>query len=201
MFTVHPHEHIRRRRLGPFVFSERELKDLFYAWLAITVAFTILNTGATMSPTVFFIFLLSALTVGVGFLFHELAHRYVAQRHGCYAEFQASTPMLWLAILMSTMGFIFAAPGAVVISGYVDRRINGLISLAGPLVNLIIAVCFLLLSPLLGPIASYGFSINSWLAFFNLLPFGGLDGSKILRWRRSVYFAVTLTAFLFSFIL
>lgn len=33
----------------------------------------------------------------------------------------------------------------------------------------------------------YGALINSWLALFNLLPFGILDGNKVLAWSRKHY--------------
>ena len=58
--------------------------------------------------------------------------------------------MLVLAILMSFFGFIFAAPGAVVIkASYIHPSKNGKISLAGPLTNIILALLFFALIPLL----------------------------------------------------
>ncbi|MEM3056852.1 MAG: site-2 protease family protein, partial [Candidatus Bathyarchaeia archaeon] len=36
--------------------------------------------------------------------------------------------------------------------------------------------------PIQALLADVGLSINSVLALFNLIPFGSLDGAKILRW-------------------
>ena len=107
--------------------------------------------------------------------------------------------MLLLAVLMSFFGFVFAAPGAVMISGPVGVRRNGKISAAGPIVNLVLALLFmgiLSMEPtgILKVIAFYGFFINSWLALFNLLPFGNFDGRKVLRWDKKVYGALVAIA-------
>ena len=79
-------------------------------------------------------------------MLHELAHKFVAQKYGCVAEFRAFDQMLMLALGLAVLiGVIFAAPGAVMISGMVTRKENGYISVAGPLTNYILGVIFLLL--------------------------------------------------------
>jgi len=182
------------------LFSEEELGDLTKAWLAISLAFAIvLNGGFSIEITFGYMFLLSALTVGVGFIFHELSHRTVAKHFGCYARFKSFDQMLILAVVMSFFGFVFAAPGAVMISGPVGRRRNGMISASGPAANLILALGFLgllLLEPiaLVKNIAYYGFLINTWLALFNMLPFWNFDGKKILNWNKVVYFGMVAVA-------
>jgi len=130
---------------------------------------------------------------------HELGHKIVAQRYGCFAEFRSFDQMLILAVLMSFFGFVFAAPGAVMINGPVGVRRNGKISAAGPVVNLILAIAFLwvlLMQPvgILKVIAFYGFFINSWLALFNMLPFWNFDGKKVLRWNKKVYGIIVAVA-------
>lgn len=189
------------KKVGPFSTSNKELKDLFWAWIVISLAFTILLSGDQVSIIVIFYFLASAFTVGAGFLLHELAHKVVAQHYGCFAEFRASPRMLLVSLLSATMGFIFAAPGAVMISGYVDDRKSGIISVVGPVTNLILAVLFIMTSPILGGIANYGAMINGWLAFFNMIPIGVLDGAKVLRWNRAVFAVVMTLALVFAFIL
>ena len=196
-------------RIGNISTSEIEIKDLIKAWIAISIAFAILIGGTIFSIKFYYSFIIASLTVGIGFLFHELGHKLVAQRYGCFAEFRAFNQMLILAILMSFFGFVLAAPGAVMISGPVGRRRNGKISLAGPAVNLVLAILFLgfLLSNPAGiikTIAFYGFLVNTWLALFNMIPFGNFDGAKILRWNKFVYgifvFIVLLLMFMQSFI-
>ena len=79
-------------------------------------------------------------------------------------------------------------------------EINGKISVAGPVVNIILAIIFLAIciavypsafhsqtSVLILNICALGFNINSFLAVFNLLPIGNLDGSKVLRWNIRIW--------------
>ncbi len=172
--------------------SKHEIIDLIKAWLAISIAFAIvLKTDTFFSTNFIYNILLAALTVGVGFLLHELAHKIVALHYKCIAEFKSFDFMLVIAILISFLGFVFAAPGAVFIQGNVDRKKNGKISLAGPLTNIILALIFLSLSIIsitfIKQISDYGFRINAWLALFNMLPFLSLDGAKVFRWNKVVY--------------
>lgn len=189
-------------RLGPFTTSKQELQDLFRAWLAISLAFGIVMTGGitTLFHLIFFKNLgISMAVVGTGFLFHELAHKLVAQRYKCWAEFRSFNTMLWLAIGCSLFGFVFAAPGAVMISGTITKDRNGKISLAGPLMNIILAIIFLGLSfviknTLALELFSYGFMINTWLAIFNLIPVWNLDGKKIWQWSKPAWIVVAIAA-------
>lgn len=118
--------------------------------------------------------------------------------------------------------FIFFAPGAVHVRSYRDlsRREDGLISSSGPASNLLMAALFLGLYALRHSfgtagefmwsvnlfghaVSSYpyniftllgrlGFQMNLWLAAFNLIPFGPLDGLKIFRWNKWVWGTLTL---------
>ncbi|MBI5798112.1 metalloprotease [Candidatus Woesearchaeota archaeon] len=178
-------------------FSRIEIRDLSRAWFFVSIAFAIVLSGGIFGiGQAHFLqsFIIAAIAVGTGFLLHEMGHKIVAQRYGCFAEFRADMSMLILAVFISFLGFVFAAPGAVMIMGHVSKEKYGKISLAGPLVNIVLALLFLaafvFLSPLglLGNIFSYGFIINTWLALFNMLPFWVLDGKKVLAWSRTVYF-------------
>jgi len=177
-------------RFGSLTTSEIELRDILKAWVAISIAFAIaLSNGWS---DFYAKFVIASLTVGVGFLLHELGHKAVAQRYGCFAEFRSFDNMLLLALLMSFFGFIFAAPGAVMVSGRVNKTRNGIISAAGPVVNLALALIFLSfifmqLPGLFREIAYYGFVINSWLALFNMIPFWLFDGYKVLKWSKLAY--------------
>lgn len=191
-------------------FSQRELKDLALAWVALSVAFTfffeprlasaLLASGSSGFETIIAafgrIFALSFVTVGVGFLLHELAHKVTAIHFGKRAEFRADYSMLLLAIFAGLAGFLFAAPGAVYHAGRSTERENGLIALAGPVTNLGLAAIF---APLwffaggfLGSIGTLGLSINLLLAGFNMIPFGPLDGRTVIDWSKPVFVAVFL---------
>lgn len=181
-------------------FSEQEIKDLLKAWIVISFAFAFVLGGTS---GLLRNFLLSGLTVGVAFLFHELAHKFVAQRFGCWAEFRAFDAGLALAVLTAIAttfgkgGFVFAAPGAVVIEGLITSEESGKIAAFGPLTNIVLAIFYLFLTIFLPTslpfyrfaieVFSFGVTINSSLAFFNLLPIFQLDGLKIFFWNRTVW--------------
>jgi Zn-dependent protease len=180
-------------------FSQIEKEHLLKAWVAISFAFAVLNSSLFSSNfTVYF--LISLLTVGIGFLLHELAHKYVAQKYGCWAEFRADDRMLIFAIVTAFLGFLFVAPGAVFIKGHVTIEKNGKISLAGPLTNIILALIFLglftVMPQSLSIVAYFGFKINAFIALFNMIPFLNIDGQKILNWNKTIYISVLLVAIL-----
>ena len=184
------------------VVSGIELRDITVAWLTLGLAFAIANAmrygllAGAVSPGLFaYFFILSILTVGPGFVFHELSHKFVAQRYGFWAEFRMWPQMLVLALITSLLGFIFAAPGATYISGTnISTDENGKISIAGPLMNILIAflfVPFLLFGQgFLADLGFVGVLINLFLAAFNLLPFGPLDGAKVFKWSKIVWIAM-----------
>lgn len=183
-------------------FSEEEITQLLKAWLAISFAFAV-ALGGGITSNILQNFILAAFTVGTAFLIHEIAHKIVAQNFGCWAEFRSFDLGLLLAVLMSFTGLIFAAPGAVMIAGPVSTEENGKISAAGPITNIVLALLFLglqfLVIPVLGidfipALLNYGFAINAWLALFNLLPFGPLDGTKVLAWSQPAWLTLTAIA-------
>jgi len=147
-------------------FARRELLDLVIAWIALGFAFALfldpqagrivrgaLATGrprALVSPVIVGAFARSMLTAGIGFLLHELAHKIVAQRFGQVAGFRADYGMLFIAVVSALAGFLFAAPGAVYHQGRITERQNGLIALAGPVMNLLLAIAFAPLALLSG---------------------------------------------------
>ena len=107
---------------------------------------------------------------------------------------------LVIALVSSFFGFIFAAPGAVYIySQYMDDKTNGIISICGPIVNIVLALIFIAVGSSLGSyaytgtgsliaiICLFGTRINAFLALFNLLPIPPLDGSKVLKWNIPVW--------------
>jgi len=199
---------------GKIKSSRQELIDISKAWLVLSVAFAFAFSGMSLLSGAFSLsrvfsmsFLqmigVSLVTAGLGFLLHELAHKFVAQRYGCVAEFRAFDQMLYLALgLAVVIGFIFAAPGAVMISGSITRRENGLVSAAGPLTNFVLGMLFLGLSflfPQLAWMFIVGFHINLWLGLFNMIPFGNFDGIKIFHWSVPVWLSMVAFGVFFVF--
>jgi len=185
-----------------FGFSFDEVRDLFISFLVISLAFSILFSELNYSY-IFEILSIVMIGVGLGFILHELAHKLVAMHYGYWAEYKTWLPGLFIALISSLFGFIFAAPGAVHIYGqYITDRENGIISLSGPLTNIFLSLIFLVIGltinglsvGLFNPIminswaniilktCVLGFSINAFLALFNLIPLSILDGAKIFRW-------------------
>jgi Zn-dependent protease len=186
----------------------REWKDLTIAWLAIALAFTLIFVRANIGDVLGFLifFAISLVTVGIGFVLHEMSHKFSAIRFGYWAEFQKNTQMLLIAVVLAALaGIVFAAPGATMIyGGPPSREQNGKISVAGPLTNLLLCIPFGLIyfGGAMGPlgligliIGTVGFQVNAMIAFFNMLPVSVLDGRKILSWSKPVFavmFLVTL---------
>ena len=185
----------------------KELRDLAVSALVLALAFGIALSGglrAFLQPDRLLIFVGMAMVgVSLGFLFHELAHRLVARKFGYFAEYTMWPAGLAVALGLSLFGFVFAAPGAVMImpkttlwgTSSPDREKAGLISLAGPATNVALAVVFLALDatrPAL--LFTMGASVNTWLAIFNLIPFGPLDGAKIFRWNKGAWLCAIAAA-------
>jgi Zn-dependent protease len=211
--------------MSPFQrISLPELTDLLLSLIALTVGFAILGESGIPSAEVL---LISALGVGTGFLLHEMAHKFVAQEYGYWAEYRANRLGLIVIIVMAHLGFILAAPGAVMIrkeassgfpQNYSSSYDNSLeqmekkassemlrISLAGPMTNIVLMGVFfvllasgLLTSYLAIAAVRYAFFINLILAGFNLIPFGPLDGAKVYQANRLVWAVVAVPTLLLA---
>jgi Zn-dependent protease len=135
------------------------------------------------------------------FLLHELAHKTIAQRYGLWAEFRLT---LWGALitLISIFSPLFKliSPGAVMISGsFVDKKIMGKTAIAGPATNIILATILgtatmFALNSIISFILLFSAYINAFLATFNLIPFGILDGHKIFFWNKLIWALAFTTA-------
>ena len=185
----------------------RERRDLLIAWLAISVAFMLIfiRGGGFVPEIIIFYFILSLLTVGLGFLVHEMAHKYMAIHYGHWAEFVMDGTMLTVAIALAVLfGVVFAAPGATMIYGQgLTKRENGIISVVGPVSNLVLFALFAIIAftaqstgnGILFIIGLVGMQVNGMLAAFNMLPIGNLDGKKVLAWNPLIFGVVIVLAF------
>jgi len=183
--------------------SKIEVRDLSISVLALSLAFSGFNFKALP---------ITILIIVLVFAFHELSHKFVAQKYGCFAEYRMWPLGIALALLSSFTGIIFAAPGATYISPYTRKKFAfsvahltkkeyGKISLAGPLTNIIVGLTFLILL-FVYPLDLFLTisNISFFLAFFNLLPIFPLDGSKVFAWDIKIWlvvFAASLIGLIF----
>ena len=181
----------------------KEAKELMISWLTISVAFSYFGSQFFNLGKFLYVFPMSLVAVGTGFIFHELAHRAVAKHYGCYAEYRMWKMGLIFALVLPVVtagALFFAAPGAVYIYGeYIRRKENAMISLAGPLMNIIIGIIFFAAAismpavgttPYIMEIVGRVAMLNLWFAFFNLIPIPPLDGSKVIQYNTVLWAAL-----------
>ncbi len=160
-----------------FRFYRGELLELALATLAVYAVF-LSELGWFISLRLaLYIFLLSFLV----YVPHELAHKFSALYFGYPARFKLIPEFFILTLVSTLLPFKIIVPGTVLITAFsVTRRTMGVISAMGPSTNLVIALASMAVG---GPYARVLADISAWIAFFNLIPFGPLDGKKVLDWN------------------
>jgi Zn-dependent protease len=196
---------INRRPHSKMAFSDYEKEQLRESIGFLTLAFALaLSNGLLVvmdDPSILITTLpLAFAAVMTGFLLHELAHKWMAQQYGCWAEYRGNKNGLYFALAMSAFGFLLAAPGAVMVSGRITDRQNGIIAAVGPLTNIAIAIVALPIYiftagldwpiSLLGELARFIIVINLILGGFNMIPIQPLDGSKVIMWSKPAYLGI-----------
>ena len=201
---------INRRPHSKMAFSDYEKEQLRESIGFLTLAFALaLSNGLLVvmdDPSILITTLpLAFAAVMTGFLLHELAHKWMAQQYGCWAEYRGNKNGLYFALAMSAFGFLLAAPGAVMVSGRITDRQNGIIAAVGPLTNIAIAIVALPIYiftagldwpiSLLGELARFIIVINLILGGFNMIPIQPLDGSKVIMWSKTAYLGIIAAIF------
>jgi Zn-dependent protease len=192
----------------PGSFSRIELGHLFIAIGVLTIAFTFTFSknsllffllGSNINIVTYFSFMpRSFLGIFTAFFIHELSHKFIAQKYGLWSEFRMyPRGLLFSLIIAFFTGLVFAAPGAVMFRGSARLFETGRIAAAGPASNIIIAIVtyisyhFIFLNiGFWGTLIGFISLVNLLLATFNLLPFGPLDGKKVLQWNGMVWFVL-----------
>jgi Zn-dependent protease len=185
-------------------FSKKELQHLTVAGLlVIGIGFSIGLYGFlsvwTLAIMAFFSGIMTA-----SFLAHEIAHKIVAQQKGMWAEFRLTTWGAVLTLVSVFLPFKMISPGAMMIGGTVHSGEDILkISVAGPLTNLIfssalLGLAFAIPSSAFGLMLLFAAYINSFMAVFNLIPFGILDGYKVFSFNKKIWAFVFIPSAIFT---
>ncbi len=179
-------------------------------WMIVFIIILILNNIQSYinNPSALAGLLLSIPGILIAITFHEYAHAWMADKLGDDTPRRQGrltlNPIAHMdlvgAILLITAGFGWGKP-VEINSNQFNRKIsikkgNALVALAGPVMNLILAVIFSIIYGLLIKFASgfvlttvgsiilgfiqYAIAMNVGLGVFNLIPLPPLDGSKIL---------------------
>jgi Zn-dependent protease len=183
--------------------GKRTILGLTHAEIAVAIIGSILIGVATVialrDPISINEIAIYILAGGIAVTLHEFGHRYAAHRKNVATEVKfwelgAVTMFLtgWLT------GNVFAQPQRTIIDERsVEERekdhdkipVDVQISLAGPLVNLAIALVtipFLFVGGEVTKVASIMLMMTLLLAVFHLMPFAPMDGKAIAKWNKYV---------------
>jgi Zn-dependent protease len=178
---------------------------VFLAFLTLTVIGAALawTAGANYQPLAYvgvFVFIIAGWVVSLSL--HEFAHAFTAWRFGDHDvaargyltlnPFKYAHPVLSVVLpaLIILIGGIGLPGGAVwVQTSFMSKAQKSIVSLSGPMTNVVAAVVLLVATPLLympehrvfwAAVAFMGF-LQATAAVLNLLPIPGLDGYSALE--------------------
>jgi Zn-dependent protease len=192
-------------------FSQKELKHISIAGLLVVgIGFSIGLYGNYFGGFMFewtwgMMAAFAAVMTG-SFIAHEIAHKIIAQKKGMWAEFRLTT---WGAVLTFASIFLpfrMIAPGAMMIGGSVPSGEDIVkISIAGPLTNLVFSSAlfgsaFALFPSIYAFVLFFAAYINAFMAVFNLIPFGVLDGFKIFSFNKKIWAIVFIPSVILAII-
>ena len=207
-----------RRAFSQWLRTEEAIHLSAGAVLVLLVGLSIVAPNFRFLSFPIWAIFLSAGLFAASFLLHELSHKFTAQKNGLWAEFRMTSFGAILTLFSVFSPFKIIAPGAVTISGYANESVLGRVAVAGPVTNIVIGVLMAIVSivmpnniqffsnvSILRSIIVSTSAINGFLAVFNLIPFGILDGRKVFVWNKRIWavvFAVSaaLTVFAYSFL-
>lgn len=187
-----------------FVFTPRELRDLFIAMAVITFAFAYDDGRETFLFSAWlFNYLKIFFIVSLAFFFHESAHKIMGLSVGIRTEYKLWTLGTYITLLCT---FLFQGKIVILLTGGVTfyhmaiQRLGhfryglnllscGIIGAMGPLANLVMATFW-------ETLAIYGIMpdffhqmtfINLYYAVFSMLPLPNLDGLSLFFASRMNY--------------
>jgi len=190
-------------QIGKYTFTVMEIRDLIISAFVLGLIFAVRNWSLNN-------WLFATAVAAPALIFHEIAHKIMAQRYelaASYIMWPTGIAISLLLTIFSNGALIFAALGAVVISSTFHTRLGyrfigltsgqlGKIALAGPMTNIVLAIIFYVLRPINTYFFDLGITINLIVAIFNCFPVPPLDGAKIFRWNIPLWLGVLVTAVL-----
>jgi len=200
----HPYSYAKSRRaFSQWLRTEEAIHLSAGAVLVLLVGLSIVAPNFRFLSFPIWAIFLSAGLFAASFLLHELSHKFTAQKNGLWAEFRMTSFGAILTLFSIFSPFKIIAPGAVTISGYANESVFGRVAVAGPVTNIVIGVLMAIVSivmpnnipffsnvSILRSIIVSTSAINGFLAVFNLIPFGILDGRKVFVWNKRIWAVV-----------
>ncbi len=145
----------------------------------------------------------SIITIFIAsFMIHEFSHKFMAQHYGLWSEFRMTTQGYYLSAIAILFSFPIFGTGVMYSSGTRSVKEDGMINVAGPLSNTVLASIFagasLVMAGAFGGIAfplgfvfMYVIQLNAILGLFNMIPIQPFDGATVLHWNKIVWVIVT----------
>ncbi|MBE6487134.1 MAG: hypothetical protein E7Z86_00210 [Methanosphaera stadtmanae] len=188
-------------------FTKDEIKHLLLSFIAVTIIFSIHLTNKYHWSTNEFITVLP-LTLIV-FVISLILRTFIQKKIALDYRYTIQYKLYSYGLIFSIITMIFNI--IVLIPSYIDyglyeRMISDnekyKISLVGPVFNIILAVIFMIILLIIKPYFSLnivdinfyimlaaiiGFNVNSYMSFFNLIPFVVTDGLNLFNYKTSVW--------------
>lgn len=196
------------------MFNEQEIKDLIITVFSISAISSISDifSGGNWLLT----FILSVVIISISLFVKLYTQKRVGKKYDCDVIYKFDYNLFIIALLLGIItngGVILAAIGSIsIMSGLYTRlghkfvnislREKGLISLSGPMSNVLLALASLLLYPINPTLFQLSLNLNVFIALFSLLPIPPLEGHNVFFWNRLTWFAsflIPLFLFFFGF--
>jgi Zn-dependent protease len=131
-------------------------------------------------------FLFACALVAPAIVLHEFAHKFIGMSFGLQSTFHAAYFWLALGLMLKLMhfNFIFFIPAYVETIGQATHLQFAFVSLAGPLMNLVLWIGLLLVLKFANiskkhvPYLVMASKINMFLFIFNMIPIMPFDGGN-----------------------
>ena len=193
---------------GQIYFSRKELKHISVAaLLVISIGVSIglygnFFGGFSLSWT-WDIIAVFAVIMTASFLVHEIAHKIIAQRKGLWAEFRLTAWGAVLTLVSVFLPFKMISPGAMMLAGSPNSDDIVKISIVGPVTNIIfssvlLGLAFAVWPNIFASMLFFAAYINAFMAVFNLIPIGILDGYKIFSFNKKIWALVFIPSAIFT---